>query len=210
MRVMSWNVNKSSNRSNRIDDQLAFIEDCDVDVLLLQEVRHASGEWIDVWKDGLADLGLGKIEHSCDWAIELADSSVPPHDDIGHDNGHITAVNDDWSLTLNDQLIRDRLEATDRSNFYTNFPEKILVTELETGGTVIELWNVRAVPGNHGLRRRSRFSKLCSSGFPTPVNEHGFSLAISIRQRKNWQTDRPFRSAMTEPQKSEIGMSTPS
>lgn len=100
---MSWNVNKSANSSGRIDRQLDFIESCDVDVLFLQEVRHRHDQkWVDVWKEGLADLGLGEIEHSCHWAAELAGSSVPPHDDIGHDNGHITAVNKDWELSLND------------------------------------------------------------------------------------------------------------
>lgn len=149
MRVMSWNVQKSANSSGRIDEQLDFIDDCDVDVLFLQEVRYGTDQrWIEAWQEGLADLGLGEIEHSCDWAAELADSSVPPHDDIGHDNGHITAVDADWELASHDQLIRERLETSDRSHFATNFPEKVLVTELETADTTVELWNVRAVPGN--------------------------------------------------------------
>lgn len=149
MRVMSWNVEKSANSSSRIDEQLDYIEDCDVDVLLLQEVWYGKeNEWIEDWTEGLANQGLGEIEHSCDWAAELADSSVPPHEDIGHENGHITAVNEDWNLSLEAQQIRDRLENRDHSRFSTNFPEKILVTELETPATTVELWNVRAVPGN--------------------------------------------------------------
>ena len=148
MRVLSWNVNKSSNREGRIEDQLAVIEEHTVDVLFLQEVRYgAEMKWLEVWQDGLEELGLGSIEHSCDWAAELAESTVPPHGDIGHDNGHITAVSGDWDLRRNEQLIRPTLERTDRSKFDTNFPEKILVTEVEAPDVDIECWNVRAVPG---------------------------------------------------------------
>lgn len=85
IRVMSWNVNKSSNREGRIDDQLEFIRNCGVDVLHLQEVRYGTdNKWLDRWGEGLSELGLGEIEHSCDWASELSDTKVPPHSDIGH------------------------------------------------------------------------------------------------------------------------------
>lgn len=149
MRVMSWNVNKSSNREGRIDEQIAFIESKNVDILLLQEVRHGRDRrWTEYWREQLAEIGLGNIEDSLDWAAELATSSVPPHDDIGHDNGHITAVSQTRNLQPKDQLIRERLKSSDLSNFSTNFPEKILVSELETPDGTIELWNVRSVPGN--------------------------------------------------------------
>ena len=47
IRVMSWNVNKSSNRKGRIDDQLEFIRNCNVDVLQLQEVRYGTdNKWL--------------------------------------------------------------------------------------------------------------------------------------------------------------------
>lgn len=149
LRVLSWNVNKSSNREGRVDDQLAFLEDCAVDVVLLQEVRYGSeNKWLHRWEEGLAEMGLGEQVHSCDWAAELADSDVPPHSDIGHDNGHITAVNTDWELTRQPQTIRDHIEKYDQSYYSTHFPEKILVSTLDTGAEEIELWNVRAVPGN--------------------------------------------------------------
>jgi hypothetical protein len=100
MRVISWNVDKSSNRADRIDDQLAFIDGHDVDILLLQEVRHGTDmKWSEYWRDELAELGLSEIADSLETAADLAASDEPPHDDIGHDNGHITAVNGDWSLT---------------------------------------------------------------------------------------------------------------
>lgn len=146
---MSWNVQKSSNREGRIDDQLDFIQQCDVDILLLQEVRYGKdSKWLTVWEDGLEERGLGEIEHSCDWAAELGDSTVPPHSDIGHDNGHLTAVNTNWKLTRREHTIRDRVEDQDLAYLDTHFPEKILVTPLETPSMNLDLWNVRAVPGN--------------------------------------------------------------
>ena len=149
LRVMSWNVNKSANEEGRIDAQLDFIRRCDVDVLLLQEVRYGTDKkWLDVWKRGLEELGLGAIEHSCDWAAELAESEVPPHSDIRHTNGHVTAVNTEWDLSQKDQTIRGYIENQDWAYFDTNFPEKILVADLKTPNSTIELWNVRAVPGN--------------------------------------------------------------
>ncbi|MFC5973951.1 endonuclease/exonuclease/phosphatase family protein [Halomarina salina] len=146
---MTWNVNKSANSAGRIDDQLEYIAECDVDVLLLQEVRYGRDHrWVDAWKTGLRQLGLGTIEHSCDLAAELAASSVPPHDGIGHDNGHLTAVATDWSLERQDQATVELYQTGDTSQLSTHFPEKILVTELTTPKTEIELWNVRAVPGS--------------------------------------------------------------
>jgi endonuclease/exonuclease/phosphatase family metal-dependent hydrolase len=149
MRVMSWNVNKSANSAGRIDRQLDVIAECDVDAVLLQEVRHGrEQQWVDAWQEGLADMGIGEIEHSCEWAAELAASSVPPHGQIGHDNGHLTAVNDAWRLERTDHSITSPLDGADRTRFATAFPEKLLVTALETPDHAIELWNVRAVPGS--------------------------------------------------------------
>lgn len=93
-------------------------------------------------------LGSSVIEHSCDWTAELGDSTVQPHTDIGHDNGHPTAVNGEWDLTRNELLINERLEDAGRSHFATTFPENILVTEADTSTATIELWNIRAVPGS--------------------------------------------------------------
>jgi exodeoxyribonuclease-3 len=149
IRVMSWNVNKSSNRKGRIDDQLEFIRNCGVDVLHLQEVRYGTNnKWLNRWEEGLAELGLGEVEHTCDWASELAESTVPPHADIGHDNGHITAVNPEWEVERHEPTIRENLEECEQGYYDTHFPEKILTTTANTPGGEIELWNIRAVPGN--------------------------------------------------------------
>ena len=146
---MSWNVDQSSNRDGRIDEQLHEIESHDVDLLLLQEVRYGGdNEWLEKWREGLESIGLGEIEHTCDWAAELAESTVPPHSDIGHNNGHITAVSTDWELERRDHTIREYAQEHDWTHFGTHFPEKILVTELTAGGEEIDVWNVRAVPGN--------------------------------------------------------------
>ena len=125
IRVMSWNVNKSSNRKGRIDDQLEFIRTCSVDVLHLQEVRYGTdNKWLDRWQKGLTELGLGEIEHSCDWASELSETTVPPHSNIGHDNGHMTAVNTEWHLARHALTIREHIEEVERGFFDTHFPKR--------------------------------------------------------------------------------------
>jgi exonuclease III len=146
MRVLSWNVQKSSNREGRIDEQISFIDEHDVDVLMLQEVRHTGGKWTKYWTEQLADIGLGEIGHSLDTAAELADSNDPPHDEIRHDNGHITAVTDDWSLRLPEDPPHETLY--DGREDTTHFPEKILLSTAETPHAPVQLWNIRAVPAN--------------------------------------------------------------
>lgn len=76
MRVMSWNVEKASNLEGRIDDQLEFIDSHDVDVLLLQEVRHGTGmKWEEHWRDQLTKIGLDENEDSLDISFGLACTS---------------------------------------------------------------------------------------------------------------------------------------
>lgn len=97
------------------------------------------------------------------------------------------------------------METSDRSSFSTNFPEKILVTELETPDTTIELWNVRSVPGNSWGEEKIKifetvYERLSDAGernrilagdFNTPDREladgqavpFGYDKAPDIRQR---------------------------
>ena len=175
IRVMSWNVDKSSNREGRIDDQLEFIRNRSVDILHLQEVRYGTDDkWLDRWKEGLTELGLGELEHSCDWASELSDTKVPPHSDIGHDNGHITAVNTEWDLVRHEPTVRENIEKSEQGLFDTHFPEKILTTAIETPDNEIELWNIRAVPGNGWREEKikifeSVYDRLSAEGYKTRI-----------------------------------------
>jgi exonuclease III len=144
---MSWNVGQSANSSGRIDEQLEVIAEIDPDLVLLQEVRYdGANRWIDDWQEGLQNRGLSEFVHSCDWAAELHDSDVPPHSDIEHNNGHMTAVRSNWSLERWEWTIRNRAEEQCWTHFDTHFPEKILVSELQTAERQMEVWNIRAVP----------------------------------------------------------------
>jgi hypothetical protein len=130
---MSWNVNKSSNRKGRIDDSIRVHSSLERRRSPPSKVRYGTDNtWLNRWKEELTDLGLGEIEHSCDWASERSESTVPPHSDIGHDNGHITAINTEWNLARHEPTIRESVEQSDRGFFDTHFPEKILITSLET------------------------------------------------------------------------------
>jgi pimeloyl-ACP methyl ester carboxylesterase len=189
MQVMSWKVNKSFNRDGIIDDQLAFIEDRGVDILMLQEVRHTGGRWTKYWTEQLAAIGLGGIEHSLDTAAELAESTDPPHDGIDHDNGHITAVTEDWSLSAPDDPPHEALH--DGCADTTQFPEKILLSTAETPCGAVELWNAR--PARRGSRR-SRNSRRCLARSPRRARHGETSPATSTLRRPSSPTARRSRS----------------
>lgn len=202
---MTWNVNKSSNVQGRIDDQVGFIDARGPDVLMLQEVRYgADDRWLRHWIERLDNLGLGEIKHTCDWASALGDSTVPPHSDIGHDNGHLTAVRSNWQLHRREPTIRDEVKSNEVGHFNTHFPEKILVTELETSNLSINIWNVRAVPGNgwgeekikifetvyERLDREGQATRILAGDFNTPKAELADGQAIPFGHDKKGQFKR--------------------
>jgi endonuclease/exonuclease/phosphatase family metal-dependent hydrolase len=99
MRIMSWNVDQSANSSGRIDNQLEAIAQIDPDILLLQEARYYSAhQWLEDWRAGPQDIGLGEMVHSRYRDAEFHDSDIPPHSDIKHNNGHLTADSTEWSF----------------------------------------------------------------------------------------------------------------
>jgi exodeoxyribonuclease-3 len=154
MRVLTWNVQGATppqGSPGRIRDQVEFLQDAadQPDLLLLNEVTTARRE---LWRDELRAVGYTEIADSLDWAAELGESDVPPHHDINHVNGNLTAVHEDFP---GDALERHRpsirtgaYDGADLKHWSTNFPEKILVTTVETADAALELWNVRAVPRN--------------------------------------------------------------
>lgn len=193
-------MNKSSNAEGRIDKQLELIEARRPDVLMLQEVRYgADDKWLQHWIKMLDELGLGEIEHTCDWACALGNSNVPPHSDIGHDNGHVTAVNSDWKLDRREPTIRAEVKSNNVGNFDTHFPEKLLITELETSSLSIDLWNIRAVPGNgwgeekikilemvyRRLNQEAKATRIVAGDFNTPKTELADGQAIPFGQHNS-------------------------
>lgn len=157
MDVLSWNVQGAFppyTPIERIENQVQFLEEsagCP-DVIALNEVsRHRC----DVWIDELNDIGYSEIVHTLDWAEELGESEIPPHQDYNHVNGNLTAVHEDFDggnlARLQPSIRYGPWEGADLKDWDTNLPEKILVATVEVEDTTLELWNVRAVPGSmHG------------------------------------------------------------
>lgn len=157
MELLSWNVQGAFpmyTPIERIEAQVRYIKeeaDCP-DVLALNEVNRYRR---DRWFDELREMGYGQIVHTLDWAQQLGESEIPPHQDYNHVNGNLVAVHDDFeaeNLTRLQPSIRyGPWEDADLKDWDTNLPEKILSAELELGGLTIDLWNIRAVPGSmHG------------------------------------------------------------
>lgn len=46
------------------------------------------------WRELLAEIGYGEIVDTLEWAAELRESTVPPHQDYNHVNGNLVAVHE--------------------------------------------------------------------------------------------------------------------
>lgn len=157
MEVLSWNVQGAfppHTPTERIEDQVQYIEriaDCP-DIIALNEVSRYRR---DIWVDELNDIGYNDVVHTLDWAEELGESDIPPHQDYSHVNGNLTAVHDEftgYNLTrLHPSIRKGPWDGSDLKDWDTNVPEKILHAEVELEESTIELWNIRAIPGSmHG------------------------------------------------------------
>ncbi|MDT3434661.1 endonuclease/exonuclease/phosphatase family protein [Haloarcula sp. 1CSR25-25] len=191
MKVMSWNVDGTfppAGSPDSIEEQIEWFSTFDTlpQVLLLQEVNHNRS---DHWYDLLCDqLGYHTIRGTLDLAAELE-----------HSNGHITALRGRGTLSVN---IYDPEDSGFRP---TDFPEKILVTEVARPETTIEVWNIRAVPGNdygeekikihelayHGITEGQTRPRILAGDFNSPDREladgqavpFGYNRDKSIRER---------------------------
>jgi endonuclease/exonuclease/phosphatase family metal-dependent hydrolase len=157
LRVLSWNVQGAvppNGSIERIQNQVTYLEESAglPDIVLLNEVTTIQRER---WRNLLAEIGYQEIVDSLDWAAELRESTVPPHQDYNHVNGNLIAVHKTSPATDLERIpasIRyGPWESADLRDWDTNFPEKILNASVSIRDTSLELWNVRAVPGSkHG------------------------------------------------------------
>lgn len=157
LRVLSWNVQGAvppNGSIERIENQIGFLEKGVnlPDVVMLNEVTTIQRER---WRESLAEIGYTEIVDTLEWAAELRESTVPPHQDYNHVNGNLIALHessDASELTRLSPSIRyGPWENADLKDWNTNLPEKILNASITQGEREIELWNVRAVPGSmHG------------------------------------------------------------
>lgn len=152
MRILTWNVEGAFpyKAKAEIEEQIEYLKSLDPqpDALLLNEVNQYRREFIrDLLRD---ELGYHGIIDTLDWAHELRESEVQPHQGIPHTNGNLTAVRDQETIELKPLAILkdDHYDDEDVKHLDTHYPEKILVTQWEYEGTQIEMWNVRAVPGS--------------------------------------------------------------
>jgi len=157
LRVLSWNVQGAvppNGSIERIRNQVTYLEDSAglPDIVLLNEVTTIQRER---WRDLLTEIGYEEIVDTLEWAAELRESTVPPHQDYNHVNGNLIAVHETSPASDLERMpasIRyGPWEGSDLKDWDTNVPEKILNANVSHRDTTLELWNVRAVPGSmHG------------------------------------------------------------
>lgn len=157
MEVLSWNVQGAFpyyTPVERIERQIRYLDDvvgCP-DIIALNEVNRFRR---DLWEEELANLGYTEVVHTLDWAEELGESDVPPHQDFNHVNGNLTAVHETCrghNLRRVAPSIRTGpWEGADMKDWDTNVPEKILHATVDIDGETLDIWNIRAIPGSmHG------------------------------------------------------------
>lgn len=157
MNVLSWNVQGAFPKYTpieRIEDQILYLNenvDCP-DIIALNEVSRYRRE---MWINELNNIGYTEIVHTLDWAKDLGENDIPPHQDYSHVNGNLTAVHEEFIgknlIRLEPSIRYGPWEGADLKDWDTNLPEKILHAEMEFDDVTLELWNIRAVPGSmHG------------------------------------------------------------
>lgn len=161
--VLSWNVQGEIGISeDRMHRQLDFLETHTdhVDIFLFQAVNYEQ-EPAGSWSGQLGALceyfseRNYHVTHTGDWAQELVESTVQPHTDItgAHNRCNLTASR--WPIERRPLRLRNRGNRKPRglNYYYSQFPEKILVSEIDVtadaaiGADEIEVWNVGIING---------------------------------------------------------------
>lgn len=210
MIVLSWNIQGAwpGAPKERVRNQIGFIDEYDVkpDILLFQEVsifRTEIREYLD-------EIGYHTIEDTLEWASELRESTVQPHQDISHTNGNLTAIRGEAELTRKPlEILGEKFDGVDVKNLDTHYPEKILVTDFEIDDQTIECWNVRAVPG--GMKGEEKikiletvFQRIMDAGerlrilagdFNTPGDELCDGQAVTYLEDKDPRIRNRWRNA---------------
>ncbi|MFW5949830.1 MAG: hypothetical protein ACOCR6_00555 [archaeon] len=154
MKLLSWNVQGAFPKfgnCQRIKDQIWYLDKIakKPDIIALNEVNRFQH---DLWIEELTKIGYSDIVHTLDWAKELGESNVPPHQDFDHVNGNLIAVHETsevGSFNLQKPSIRNGpWEDAVLKDWSTNFPEKILNATVQINNSTVDLWNIRAIPGN--------------------------------------------------------------
>jgi|AntDeeMinimDraft_5_1070356.scaffolds.fasta_scaffold01623_3 endonuclease/exonuclease/phosphatase family metal-dependent hydrolase len=163
LRVLSWNVQGEIGISDqRMQEQLEFLDTqlLDTDLLLFQAVnyeRRDDGDWggqLDTLTEFLMEHSYS-IVHTGDWAEELATSSVQPHANIEGAHNRCNLIASRWPIERRPLTLRNRGDRKPRglNYYYSHFPEKLLVTEVDVSSSpsvecnTVELWNVGIING---------------------------------------------------------------
>ena len=163
MIVLIWNVQGEIGiGEDRLNRQLEFLDKHtqNVDLFLFQAVNYeqdSEDEWagqLGAFLEYFSERGF-HVAHTGDWAKELAQSAVQPHADItgSHNRCNLTACR--WPIERRPLSLRNRGDRKPRQldYYYSHFPEKMLVTELEAplgsseATDYVDLWNVGIING---------------------------------------------------------------
>ena len=161
--VLSWNVQGEIGISDdRMSRQLDFLSTHaeDIDIFLFQAVNYEKGPE-EGWDGQLGEL-IEYFEkdnfhfvHTGDWAQELADTTVQPHANISGAHNRCNFIVSRWPIERRPMSLRNQGNRKPRklNYYYSHFPEKMLVAEIDLTSTSIkaagnlEVWNVGIING---------------------------------------------------------------
>lgn len=160
--ALSWNVQGEIGIGEaRLQRQLDFLDAnaTGVDLLLLQAVHYEPGSG-NGWEGQLGALleyfaDDYHVVHTADWAHELAQSTVQPHADIEGAHNRCNLLASRWPASRRSLTLRNRGNRKPRQldYYYTHFPEKLLVAEVDVSDAStfarddLEVWNVGIING---------------------------------------------------------------
>lgn len=155
--VMTWNVNGEGGISDdRMQIQLEFLSEnaATVDLLMFQAVNYEledGGEWGGQLGSLLeyfdADDDQYYWAHTADWAQELYESDVQPHQAIESAHNRCNLTVSRWPIERTPLSLRQFKTPKKLTYYTTHFPEKLLVTKVTTDTTDLTVWNVAII--NH-------------------------------------------------------------
>lgn len=165
--IMTWNANGEIGISDdRMRGQLEFLDEyaSEVDIVLFQAVNYEperGGEWGGQLGSLVEHFERAERDydhvHTADWAHELSESDVQPHQTIDAPHNRCNLTVSRWPIDRTPLSLRSDGGGFPRKLTYytTHFPEKLLVSEVDLsdadgfGTDSLLVWNVGIINGSN-------------------------------------------------------------
>lgn len=177
--VVTWNINGEVGISDeRMEAQLEFLDEkvAETDILMFQAVSYGSEDG-EQWGGQLAELlqHFGArgyhCAHTADWAQELYESDVQPHQAIEAPHNRCNLTVSRWPIERTPLSLRQFDRPKKLTYYTTHFPEKLLVSTVTADSNEIDVWNVGIINGSSWHEEKVKMLETVYSRIYTRVTE---------------------------------------